>query len=344
MAFIERYVTSAAGGGGIGTEGDPWTLAEASANAAAGDRVNVKSDAGYNIAAVTVANAGTTLSRLVFRGYNSTIGDLENQGRNSDGSLNLTNFPVITVSGSFKYSNYSIFQNIYMTGSIADLIFDGDAPDQTVVIGCKFENTASSSAAKAATGDSNASFINCDFECTATTHGNIFESDDEAHVAFCRFIGNTSAAVVWCTIRKGAIVNSVCINKGTQGDSKGFVFETGGTARQICINNTCYNMGVDFSLSNSAQTTGMVLFINSHYTDSGTGINNPYSGTADQFIIEVNSRTRDNTTNRIGLGDSLNIGEVTTDTGGPETDYVDAPNGDITLIAAAPAVNAGSGM
>ena len=58
----------------------------------------------------------------------------------------------------------------------------------------------------------------------------------------------------------------------------------------------------------------------------------------------MNSRTRDNTTPRTGFGDSLNIAEVTTDTGGPETDYVDAPNGDITLIAAAPAVDSGLGM
>ncbi len=59
MAFTERYVTSAAGGGGAGTEGDPWTLAEAFANVVSEDRANIQSDGTYNIAGLTQSNAGT---------------------------------------------------------------------------------------------------------------------------------------------------------------------------------------------------------------------------------------------------------------------------------------------
>ena len=48
MAYTERYVTSAAAGSGVGTEGYPWTLSESFSQAVAGDRVNILSDAGYS--------------------------------------------------------------------------------------------------------------------------------------------------------------------------------------------------------------------------------------------------------------------------------------------------------
>ena len=90
MAFTERYVADAASGGGAGTEGDPWTLAEALANAVAGDRVNILSDSSYSLGADTVTNAGTAASLIVFRVYNSPIGDLEGQGGNAEVTLNST--------------------------------------------------------------------------------------------------------------------------------------------------------------------------------------------------------------------------------------------------------------
>lgn len=344
MAYTERYVTSAASGGGAGTSGDPWTWAESLSNAAAGDRVNIQSDAGYSTSGGTISSAGTLNSRIVFRGYNSTIGDLENQGRNADGSLNTTNFPVITVTAAFIPSNWSIIQNLYITGSVAASILNGSAPDNTHAIDCKIENTLSSTSARAGEGDSDANFINCDFECTQTTHGDVFTSDAQAIIVGCRFIGNTSGSYAWCSVRNGVVTGCAMVNKGTQGTSKGLVTETAGTSMQVITNNTMYNFGTAISLPNAAFTTKTPILVNNHFTDCNEGINNLYSGTDVVTIMEVSSRTRDNTTNRTGLGDSLNIGELTTDTGGPETDYEDAANGDITLISTAPAIDAGSGM
>jgi hypothetical protein len=47
MAITERYVTAAAAGGGDGSEGSPWTLAEALANVAKNERLNIKADSTY---------------------------------------------------------------------------------------------------------------------------------------------------------------------------------------------------------------------------------------------------------------------------------------------------------
>lgn len=76
MAITERYVSSLAGGGGDGSSGSPWTLAEALANAVAGDRVNIKADGTYALAAnFTPTNAGSVTQPIYWRAYTTTIGD-----------------------------------------------------------------------------------------------------------------------------------------------------------------------------------------------------------------------------------------------------------------------------
>ncbi|GJM25994.1 MAG: hypothetical protein DHS20C16_24090 [Phycisphaerae bacterium] len=77
MAFVERYVTSTAGGGGDGTLGDPWTLPEAASAAVAGDRVNIKAGTYVLAASFSPSNDGTNSSPIVWSGYSSTIGDAD---------------------------------------------------------------------------------------------------------------------------------------------------------------------------------------------------------------------------------------------------------------------------
>ena len=120
MAYTERYVTSAASGGGDGSSGSPWTLAEAFTNAAAGDRVNIQSDGAYTTTSANrTTSAGTITAPIVWRGYNSTIGDLDTVGRDTpaNGSdLITTNMPAISITGAeLLPGSYNIFMNLNFT-------------------------------------------------------------------------------------------------------------------------------------------------------------------------------------------------------------------------------------
>lgn len=339
MAFTERYVTAAAGGGGDGSSGNPWTLLEAFANAVSGDRVNIQSDGAYNIAGGTVSNAGTFLNGICFRGYNSSTGDLDNQGRNSDSSLNTTNFPIITTTASIVPSTSSIWQNLVLTGSFNGGILSSGSSDSVITVNCKIENTGSFTGARAFLSDNNPVGINSDYICTQATHNTVVEGDADFIFIGCRFIGNSNSATLF---------------QGQFGDLNSCTFDGGSSAigvnceffgtRYSIINCTFYGLGTAISTPNASQSNNF-LIINSHVTDCGTYIDNPYSATADHNIIELNNRTRDNTTARIGInGESVRSGEVTTDTGGQETDYVDAPNGNLILISSAPGVDSGLGI
>lgn len=69
------YVSATAGGGGAGTEGDPYTLSEALTNVAAGDLVYLKAGTYARAAATVFAVTGVLGSDIVWEAYDTTPGD-----------------------------------------------------------------------------------------------------------------------------------------------------------------------------------------------------------------------------------------------------------------------------
>lgn len=337
MSFAEKYVTQGAGGTGDGTSGDPWTLAEALTQAVAGDRVNVQSDAGYSLGADAVTNTGTAINFIIFRGYNSSIGDLEGQGRNADSSLNTTNYPVITLTGTLAPSDWSFFQNLSFTGAVNGNILGAGSADYWFVISCSVVNSASNGSARGLFLDNDCGVINSDISCTGATHTQVIIADVRLTLDGNRITGTLSTAtLVTC-------VNGIFVGNTFVGSTSGIGLNLEQAADfQYLRNNTFYGIGTAIETPNAAQTRPFFL-INNHSTDNTTYLDNLYTATANHSVIEINSRTRDNTAGRVGFDPSINIAEVTTDTGGAATDYEDAPD-DLTLIAAAPAVDAGMGI
>ena len=338
MAFTERYVTDAAPGGGDGQIGTPWTLAEALAAAVAGDRVNILSDSGYALSADTVTNSGTAVQLICFRGYNSSIGDLENNGWNADGTLDVTGFPIITLSGVLSFPGaYILMQNLVFTASSINAPCVGSSTgDQVSIVECKITNSTNNAGAGALRLDDNGKVINCDLECSGAAHAVVVDMDGGGMIVGNRIKG-VEASQIFC---QGSGSTPVIGNlfQGASGAGIGYSCESG--VSYLIYGNTFYDLGTAITMVNAA-STAMIAVVNNHVTDCGEYINNLYSGTANKAIIEVNNRTRDNTTPRTGIGDGANVGEVTTDTGGASTDYTNVGANNFTLIDGAPGVETG---
>lgn len=337
MALSEKYVTASAGGGGAGTSGDPWTLAEALTSAVAGDRVNIQSGA-YSSGADSVSGAGSLTQLVIFRGYNSSIGDLDDQGRSTDGSLDTTNFPVITMTGLLAPSRHCVLQNLSFTGAITTTgIIYTTSVDNVTMISCKVVNTGNGYAIRL---DNYAQLIQCDFDCTAATHSIVVDIDSRSTLVDCRIHGTVASGVL-LALDDGFIDSCVFYANST---SIGIQHHAQFGSSRLIKNCTFYGLGTAITFPDSATHSTVPILINNHITDNTTYVNNLYSATSTWCLIEVNNRTRDNTTARTGIGDGVVCAEVTTDTGGASTDYEDATTGDFRLISAAPGIDAGIGL
>jgi hypothetical protein len=105
MAWTDRYVDATAAGGGTGTSSaDPWTLAEAVSNSAAGMRVNIKAGVYEVTSSISTSFAGTHSDSVWWRGYTSTPGDLDDKFLAN--KITGTDLPQIkSVSGSVVLNN-----------------------------------------------------------------------------------------------------------------------------------------------------------------------------------------------------------------------------------------------
>jgi hypothetical protein len=335
MAFTERYVTQAAAGGGDGSSGSPWTFAEAVAAAAAGDRINVQSDSAYSIGATTLP-AGTVSAPIVWRGYESAIGDLDGNGRNTDGTLNTTNMPAITLTGILLPSGFVTLQNLVFTGALSSTLIGNVNLDQWNMLSCSVTNSQSNASAACVFGDDSHRFINCDFYCSGATHSRLVLTDLNSVFEYCRFRLTDNKN---CLETNNPQIMG-CLFWGN-GSGIGVDIDVAFDAlRPINIrHSTFYNLGTAIRPQSFAPGSTIYLSHN-HATDCSKWIDNLYAATANITSIEFYNRLRDITTPRTGV-EAIIVGEITTDTGGAATDYEDAGAGDFHLITAAPGYNAG---
>lgn len=341
MAITERYVTATAAGGGDGSVGSPWTLAEADAAAAAGDRVNIKAGT-YTLGAnFSPENAGTVTAPIIWRGYNSSIGDLAAQGRNPDGTLNTTNFPVLNAGSSYAFvlnKAFSIFESLYFTGARSGYMLTGN--NQSGMRACYAVNTSTNAAAYVVGGF--AFYLNCDFELSGASGGvHALQLDVNYGLCFgCRVRDSQANG-----IKVSAIGGVVAFNV-VKADAIGLRY-TNTTVSQpaIFLCNTVYAGTKAIEVASAAYTV-IHYFIGNHLTDaSGYSIDSLYSATANIAAVIANNRFRDNASGSSnGFGDyatATDWGNVTTDYGAVATDFVDAANGDFRLLANAVAIGAG---
>lgn len=260
------YVTTGAAGGGAGTEGDPWTLAEATANVVAGDTVYVKAgtystDDSGSSAVMDLDVAGGNTTWIDWIGYTTTINDFtigDSQPVVLDASVNTLTHAILatTISGS-AYNRFTGFQ--YTGGSGHGFNF-GSGGDNMVNIGCKFDNNGG----RGFQGDNNIYFIACEFTGNTT---NSFDMDNSGAIVACKFHNEPTST---CTFGSQTLVYAnLAYNNGN-----GIVFAAN-SSTPLFIGNTIDGDGqgssVGMSITGSSNLMGLVL--NNILFDLNTGVN-----------------------------------------------------------------------
>lgn len=232
MAWTERYVRADAAGGGDGTTdansgaNGAWTLAEGITNESAGMRINIKAGTYANTTTNrTWAAAGTQTQPIWWRGFKTTLGDLD--ARPTSSRTVSTDIPHLTWStgvGScsgahHKFSNMSFL----VTGSSANAAFRTLTSDSSMELHrCRFEHQSSGSAS------------NRGLRCSVYTI---------AHECYVK--ATTAAIAVYCESTRSSIHDSV-IESGLTGlhfdgmanASGNLILSTGGDAIFLNATNT----------------------------------------------------------------------------------------------------------
>lgn len=338
MALTDRYVSS--------TGTDTWANATNSAtpaswatmltDAVAGDRVNVKADGTYTLAATsTMTGAGSTTSPIIIRGYASTIGD-GNLGRtNSNGELITTNMPLIAYNDTFKLTilGATIIESLKITTNNNTSSVSLGA--NSAIKSCVIINSSNATGANTITPITMDTILDSDL---TLSNPNAAAVNVQLNNTTVRLFGNRIKGGICVQTGSGHIILVGNVIFGAVNCIKTTV--AGGIV--TAFQNTLVGSSGD-AISIVTASTAMHAIVNNMITDNGAyGVN--LTSAAAEPVFAYN-RFRDNTSGHINLGTDWTTGtswgHVTTDTGGPETDYTDQSTNDYSLISASPAKAAG---
>lgn len=325
MSYTERYVRADAAGSGDGTTNTnsgangAWTLAEAIAAYAAGQRLNVKAGTYANTTTSrTFATAGSTTSPVWWRGFKTTPGDMDDEPTST--RVAGTDIPSITfTTGLFSITGaHQIFSNLSISGANTGRQLNSAGAS------CKFdrvrvENTNAAAGSVAVLNSANGNtFTRCWFKATSTAT-RVFQNTAATILQGCGFEGG--GVGIDSTVAL-TLLDSSFNNVG----SHGFQAITSAAIHQL-INNTFYSVGGDGIRFDVLPTTYCAVINNVLSECGGYGINNN-SGANTNVVKRLGNLFHSNTSgNENGFGDSPSLYEKT-DASSP---FTNAAGGDLSL-------------
>jgi len=322
VAFNEKYVTVTGGGLHDGSsEANAWTWAEALANYAAGDRVNVKAGTYTHTTGQSLDTSGSLTSPVVFRGYKTSIGDMDSPSVTQ--RVEGTDIPLFTGSGGYIYNGtfyigYITFQNFHFEYDTNSQLFNMNNMTRMTLIRCRVINTNTGTAARALYSRYS----------TIRVYNTYLKAEQNADVCLTSAVGSSNIKLFSSVIDGGNIGSNGrsfralgCLFKNQSSHSihdSGYGFD----AIEGC---TFYNSGgdfINFSAGNYVTTIKNCVF------DACSGyaincLNNPAS------TVLLNNAYHDSsfTSGRLSSTDMQDI-EATTLTASP---FVDAAANDFTI-------------
>jgi len=341
MALTERYVTTTGAGAHTGVdEANAFSWAEMitdSATSAAGTRYNIKNNGTYARTTTTeTLTGGTATSPKIYRGYSVTPGDGYLGRTNGTEDLISTNMPVVTyTTGRLAMGAQTIVESLNLTSAHTASSGTLLAQASCLITRCIVNCTGTSTTTSLAISGNSANqlwILNNDISQTASS----------GTPTAMRALSNTkiSGNRIWAT-RGTAIELNV---SGTPVITNNLIYNSvtginGSSAPAPWIGyNTITGCSGDAIVM--ANGTIPIIFGNMITDNGGWGVN----FTAANIGMVAYNRLRDNASgnynNATDWVAAMSYGDVTTDTGGPSTDYVDSSGGDFMLVATSLGVSA----
>lgn len=341
MAITERYVTSAATGGYTGSTNPltPATLTVAFTLGTAGDRWNIKNDGTYNRSAGDAPPAvGTLDNPLMYRGYNTVIGDAE-QGRSAgDGNLITSNMPLIDY-GALGVLSIGASPNVVCSGLNITTAYPFNPAvgtgTNTTFFNCKIANTSSAlGGTTIRSGGGAATFINCDISSAYSAEYAV-NSASGIYLIACKITAGPGMGVY---VNSGGVISDCLVYScGTGGIYCNDQYAAVGIYNCTIVG--CTGDGIRFN----ANVYPLAVVANCHITDNTEwGIRSLGTGPR----VFTNNRFRDNGSGAVTgpAADNWALGAIfkslTTDSGTGASDYAT----DYSLLSTAVGVTAGLGF
>ena len=323
MATI--YITADAAGGGAGTEGDPYTMAEGTANVSAGDKAWVEAgtydvDDSSSSAVMDLDVAGTVGAWIDWEGYTTTVGDFDlgdAQPVILDANANtLTNAIIATtISGNV----YNRFRGFRLTGASGDGFNGGTGNNQVTFEGCKFDTNGD----RGLQANDFITLVAC--ELTGNTTSAI-DADSSTYLYGCKVHNEASTVIL---TQGGGIFYCLFYNNGN-----GINFRATGTMSAIGNSFDGDNQASSVAIEVAGSSTIPVLLYNNIFYDLGTGMNFGNAG-----VEEVRSRGFNLFFSNTNDYDTLS--NHATDVTGTEDPFTNSGTRDYTLKSSSEAIDAG---
>jgi len=300
MAWTERYVSVAGGGAHDGTtEADAWTLAEAiAAPYAAGQRINVKAGTYANTTTTrSFAVAGTTTAPIWWRGYNSTIGDLDADFVTAKPAITFTT-GVFDVTGS-----YHLFSNLDISGAqtTAGQVRLRTGSNQ-YLHRCRIECTSANANGRALAFGSIGSVTACWLKSTSSADVVQMATGADMYLLGSSIIAGADGVSIEGAIR-ATVAFCTLLDQGDNG-----IINNAGSRINI-LNNSIYSPvsdGIEFATT----ITAMAFVANNIFSECGVyGINNSTGANTANVARLHNDFYASGTANENGFGDFPSLSE-----------------------------------
>lgn len=335
MAFVEKYVTVSGGGLHDGSsEANAWTLDEAYANYAAGDRVNIKAGT-YTITQSMIAwtNGTSQSAPISLRGYKTTIGDMDEKPTSQ--IVAGTDIPEIQITNvsyyiQFNIANYCSIENISFKATVdRPAVYTGGIAN--IYKRCRFISTVRTAGTNPviSTVERNQQFIDCYFQGSGSGNQRITKS---SYIFIsCVFEDFNSIECEQFNVRF-----SSCVFKDFTGNA--IIFK-GSQNGLIPIDGcTFYNItgdAVSVTTSNSPLYSYLTIRNNVFHTIGGDALKN-FSTSEHQLVSDNNLFYNVTGSSFANDGFSMSRNELL-DTSDP---FTDAAGGDYSLVSGSNGYNA----